>query len=109
MTDAATPGQYVSSVSETDGKIAVTRANVSDAVLNDYAKGSDATAVAATDTVNQAISKLENQVDNAKSAATTVVAEGTDAGNNMSIAETAGADGHKIFTINLTNVASDDC
>lgn len=107
VTDAATAGQYVSSVSETDGKIAVTRANVSDSVLNDYAKGSDATAVAAKDTVNQAISKLENQVDKAKSAATTVVAEGTDAGNNMSIAETEGADGHKIFTINLTNVASD--
>lgn len=107
VTDAATAGQYVSSVSETDGKIAVTRANVSDAVLNGYEKGSDATAVAATDTVNQAISKLENQVDNAKSAATTVLAEGTDAGDNMSIAETEGADGHKIFTINLTNVASD--
>lgn len=107
VTDTATDGQYVSSVSETDGKIAVTRANVSDAVLNGYAKGSDATAVAATDTVNQAISKLENQVDNAKSAATTVVAEGTDAGNNMSIAETEGADGNKIFTINLTDVASD--
>ena len=107
VTDAATAGQYVSSVSETDGKIAVTRANVSDAVLNGYEKGSDATAVTATDTVNQAISKLEKQVDNAKSAATTVLAEGTDAGDNMSIAETEGADGHKIFTINLTNVASD--
>ena len=106
-TDTAVAGQYVSAVTEADGVITVSRTDVSGAVLNNYAKGTDATAVAATDTVNDAISKLENQVDKAKSAATTVVAEGTDAGNNMSIAETAGADGHKIFTINLTDVASD--
>ena len=63
-TDAAVAGQYVAAIEETDGVVAVkTRANVSEAVLNNYAKGSDATAVAATDTVNQAISKLENQVD----------------------------------------------
>ena len=106
-TDAAVAGQYVAAIEETDGVVAVkTRANVSEAVLNNYAKGSDAAAVAATDTVNQAISKLENQVDAAKAAATTVVTEGTDAGNNMSIVETADADGHKIFTVNLSDVAS---
>lgn len=106
VSDSAVAGQYVSQVSETDGKIAVIRANVSEAVLNNYSKGSDSGSVASTDTVNQAISKLENQVDAAKSAATTVVAEGTDVGNNMSIVETAGADGHKIFTVNLSDVAS---
>lgn len=106
-TDAEVAGKYVSAVSEADGVVSVTRADVAAAVLNEYAKGTDATAVAAKDTVNQAISKLENQVDKAKSAATTEVAEGTDAGNNMSIDETAGADGQKIFTINLTDVASD--
>lgn len=106
--DAAVAGQYVAAIEETDGVVAVkTRANVSEAVLNNYVKGTDATAVADTDTVNQAISKLENQVDKAKSAATTVVAEGTDAGNNMDIAESTDAtDGHKIFTVNLTDVAS---
>lgn len=106
-TDAAVAGKYVSAVSEADGLVSVTRADVAAAVLNEYTKGTDATAVAATDTVNQAISKLENQVDKAKSAATTEVAKGTDDGNNMSIVETPGADGQKIFTINLTNVASD--
>lgn len=35
----------------------------SDVALTGYAKGTDATAVADTDTVNAAISKLENQVD----------------------------------------------
>jgi hypothetical protein len=107
VADRAQAGQYVSQVVETDGKIAVTRTDVSGAVLNNYSKGSDATAVASTDTLNQAISKLENQVDAAKAASATVVAEGTDAGNNMSIATTTDStDGHKTYTINLTDVAS---
>ena len=49
---------------------------------------------------------LVEMIENAASAATTEVVEGTDAGKNLSIAETAGADGHKIYTINLTDVAS---
>ena len=104
--DTAVSGQYVSEVDEADGVISVQRANVSEAVLNNYSKGSDATAVAATDTVNQAISKLENQVDAAKAAATTEVLEGTDAGNNLSIASGTAADGHVQYTVNLTDVAS---
>ena len=71
-----------------------------------YSKGSDASGIEATDSINTALSKLENQVDAAKAAATTVVAEGTDAGNNISIVETADSDGHKIFTVNLSDVAS---
>ena len=106
--DAAVAGQYVAAIEETDGIVAVkTRANVSEAVLNNYAKGSDATAVAATDTINKAISKLENQVDAAKTAATTKVVEGTDEGNNMTIASaTSETDGSTTYTINLTDVAS---
>ena len=50
-------------VDESEGVISVSRANVSEAVLNNYTKGSDSGAVASTDTVNQAISKLENQID----------------------------------------------
>ena len=105
--DTAQSGKYITHINEENGLISIGgRADISKAPLNDYVKGTAATAVADTDTVNQAISKLENQVDAAKSAATTVVAEGTDAGNNMSIVETAGADGHKIFTVNLSDVAS---
>ena len=105
--DAAVAGQYVAAIEETDGVVAVkTRANVSEAVLNNYAKESDATAVAATDTVNQAISKLENQVEAAKAAATTKVVEGTDAGNNMTIVPTTGDDSSVTYTVNLTDVAS---
>lgn len=106
--DTAVAGQYVAAIEETDGIVAVkTRANVSEAVLNNYAKGSDATAVAATDTVNEAISKLENQVDAAKAAATTKVVEGTDAGNNLTIdSATSASDGSVTYTVNLTDVAS---
>ena len=108
--DTAKAGQYVSKVSETDGKIAVERANVSDAVLNGYAKGEKptSTAIAATDDVEGALAKLEHQVDAAKAAATTKVAEGTDAGNNMEIVSTkSDTDGSTTYTINLTDVASD--
>ena len=108
VTDAAVAGQYVSSVSETDGKIAVIRANVSDAVLNGYEKGTKpaSTAIAATDDVKGALAKLEHQIDDAKAAATTKVVEGTDAGNNMEIVNANNADGSVTYTVNLTDVAS---
>ena len=107
--DTAKPGQYVTKVSETDGKIAVERANVSDAVLNGYEKGEKptSTTIAATDDVKGAIAKLEHQVDAAKAAATTRVVEGTDAGNNMEIVSAqSDADGSTTYTINLTDIAS---
>ena len=106
--DAAVAGQYVAAIEQTDGVVAVkTRANVSEAVLNNYAKGTDGSAVAATDSVREAIGKLENQIDNAKAAATTKVVEGTDAGNNMTIASaTSETDGSVTYTVNLTDVAS---
>ena len=77
VTDTAVKGEYVSAVSETDGKVAITRAKVADAVLTGYAKGdkpaSGQEAVAATDDVKGAIAKLEHQVDAAKAAATAAV------------------------------------
>ncbi len=110
-TDAAVAGQYVAAIEETDGVVAVkTRANVSDAVLTGYAKGTKpaSTAIAATDDVKGAIAKLEHQIDDAKAAATTKVVEGTDAGNNLSIASaTSDTDGSVTYTVNLTDVASE--
>lgn len=111
VTDTAEAGKYVSQVSETDGKITVTRANVSDAVLNGYAKGEKpaSTEIAATDDVKGAIAKLEHQIDDAKAAATTKVVEGTDAGNNMTITPTTSStDGSVTYTVDLTDVASKD-
>lgn len=62
-TDSAATGEYVTEVNEANGVISVDRANVSEAPLNNYVKGEDATAVVATDTINQAVSKLEKQTD----------------------------------------------
>ena len=106
--DTAVAGQYVAAIEETNGVVAVkTRANVADAVLNGYSKGNDSSAVASGDSVNAAISKLENQVDKAKAAATTEVVKGTDAGNNLSITSgTSSTDSHVTYTINLSDVAS---
>lgn len=107
VTDAAVAGQYVSAVSETDGKVAITRAEVADAVLNGYAKGTDATAIAEGDSLKVALGKLENQVEKAKAAATTKVVEGTDEGKNLEVVHTTSeADGSTTYTINLTDVAS---
>ena len=108
VTDAAEAGRYVSAVNETDGKISVERANVSDAVLNGYEKGVKpaSTVITATDKLKDAIAKLEHQIDNAKAAATTKVVEGTDEGNNMTIVPTTGDDESVTYTVNLTDVAS---
>lgn len=63
VSDAAESGKYVSQVSETDGKIAVERVNVSAAPLNGYAKGTSELPLAATDTINQAFSKIEVSIE----------------------------------------------
>lgn len=105
-TDTPAAGQYVTEVNEADGKISVVRANVSEAVLNNYVKGSDATAVVAADSVNAAISKIENQIDKAKAAATTKVVEGADEGNNMTIVSATSEDESVTYTVSLTDVAS---
>ena len=111
--DTAVAGQYVAAIEETDGVVAVkTRANVSEAVLNNYAKGSDATAVANTDTVNQAISKLENQIDAAEEAAkaaATVIASGSSADTTEHleiVTTTDSTTSAKTYTFNLKNIAS---
>lgn len=106
VTDTASAGKYVSAVSETNGKISVSRANVADAVLNGFVNDGTTGAIAATDTVNGAIEKLENKIASTGAAATTKVAEGTDSGNNLSIATSTGTDGSKTYTINLSDVAS---
>lgn len=71
-----------------------------------YSKGSDASHIVASDSINAALSKLENQIEKAQSAATTKVVEGTDAGNNLEISSATGSDGSVTYTINLSDVAS---
>ena len=104
VTDTAVAGQYVSAVNETDGKVSMTRANVADAVLNGYSKGSEApatTAVAATDDVKTAISKLEWQVAAANAGVEALDADVTSTnGTNVQV-QVVETDG-KITAVNVT-------
>ena len=53
----------VTNVTEANGMISATSENVGNLILTDYSKGSDSGAVAATDSINAAVAKLENQID----------------------------------------------
>lgn len=63
----------VTNVTETDGIVSASTANVGTLTLDGYSKGSDSGAVASTDTINEAIGKLENQVDAAAAASTAAI------------------------------------
>ena len=60
----AVAGQVVTTISEENGKVAEVKANVKDLQLGGYAKDADATgAIASADTINAALSKLENKAN----------------------------------------------
>lgn len=105
--DTAVAGQYVAAIEETDGIVAVkTRANVSEAVLNNYSKGSASGAVASTDTINEAIGKIEARLDGELAALdATVSGETSDGKVNVKVTETDG----KITAVDVvgTDIASD--
>lgn len=62
-TASAVNGQVVTTVSETNGVVSETKANVKDLQLGGYSKDTSATgAIGSTDTVNTALSKLENAI-----------------------------------------------
>ena len=58
----AVAGQVVTTVAEADGKVTETKANVKDLELGGYAKTNDTGDIASADTINVALSKLENQI-----------------------------------------------
>ena len=61
---SAADGQVVTTISQVDGKVSETKANVKDLQLGGYAKDANATgAIASTDTINAALSKLENKAN----------------------------------------------
>lgn len=84
----------------------------SDIALTGYAKGSDGTAVSASDSVNVAIGKLENQVDAAKAAATAAHSEVVSPSGNthvtVSASQTDSTTGKVTYTVNETNIADAD-
>ena len=71
-----------------------------------YSKGSDASGIEATDSINAALSKLENQVDAAKAAATTKVEKDANA-SHLTLTSTTGADGSVTYTIGQDDIASE--
>lgn len=107
VTDAAEDGKYVSAVNETDGKVSMTRANVSDAVLNGYEKGNKpaSTVITAADRLKDAIAKLEHQIDAAKAAATTKVEKDAQA-SHLTLTSSTAADGSVTYTIGESDIAS---
>ena len=61
---SAADGQVVTTISQVDGKVSETKANVKDLQLGGYAKDANVTgAIASTDTINAALSKLENKAN----------------------------------------------
>lgn len=58
---SAEDGQVVTTVSEVDGVVSETKANVKDLQLGGYSKSSSTGAIASADTINEALSKLENK------------------------------------------------
>ena len=58
-----TDASVLTQIQQADGKISGQTANVGTLLLTDYTKGSDSGSVAATDSINAAMSKLENQID----------------------------------------------
>lgn len=96
VTDSAVSGEYVSQVSETDGKVSVTRASIGTAVIKGFTQDSSASgAIAATDTLAAALNKLENKADNGLDA--------VEAGNGISVSSKAS----KKQTITAVAVSND--
>lgn len=107
LTGIAQDSEVVKSVNTktpTNGAVTV---GGGDIALTGYSKGSSADPVAAADTVNAAIGKLENQIDAAKAAATAV----EHANGNTHVTVTSSTDtttGKVTYTVNETNIADAD-
>lgn len=89
---AAEANKYIDSITITDGKISAhTKKFISEALLTNYTKGTSTATVTASDSVNSAIAKLENQIDAAKSTASSnyVTALGT-SGNYLTWTKNGG-------------------
>lgn len=113
-TASAEDGKVVTTISETDGVVSETKANVKDLQLGGYSKDTSATGnIASGDTINVALSKLENKaaaitIANAdKSINVTTGTSGTDINVNIKSGEHVLAkDGNAgIYTnISLTSI-----
>lgn len=67
---SAEDGKVVTTVSESDGKVSETKVDVKDLQLGGYVKGEQSGAISGTDTINIALSKIENNIAASQSATT---------------------------------------
>ena len=88
-TASAVDGQVVTTISQTNGQVAETKADLTDVKMGGYSKTSDTGAIAATDTLEVAVSKLENAIDAAEvhsnDQSITVAADATNGGTNIEV------------------------
>ena len=85
-----TDGDVITTISETDGKVSATKTSLSDVKLTGYSKTSDTGALSAGDTVEVALSKLENKI-----AANTVTSE------DKTVVVTPGVSGDTNIAVNI--------
>lgn len=82
-------GQVVTTVTQTNGQVDETKADLTDVKMGGYSKTSDTGAIAATDTLEVAVSKLENAIDAAEvhsnDQSITVAADATNGGTNIEV------------------------
>ena len=88
-------GVVLTNATQADGKIAATSANVGNLKLTDYEQGTDSGDVISTDSINQAVAKLQNQ-------AKAEIAARTAAINALDFTDTA-VGGSYVSEVNETN------
>lgn len=114
---SAADGQVVTTISQVDGKVSEVKANVKDLQLGGYAKNAEATGdIASDDTINAALSKLENKAkaitisNNDKSINVTPSATGTDINVNIKSDEKVirkDGDGGLYTNLNLVKISTE--
>lgn len=86
----AVDGKVVTTISQADGKVSETKADLTDVKMGGYTKDTTATgAIAATDTLEVAVSKLENAIAagnvHSNDQSITVAADSTNGGTNIEV------------------------
>ena len=68
-------GEVVITVTQEDGKVSEVKSKIKDVLLTGYVKGNGVKPIAETDSINSALSKLENSIDAVQSATTVASAD----------------------------------
>lgn len=84
-----TSGDVITAVSQADGKVSASKSSLTDVLMTGYSKTNDTGAIAATDSVEQAFSKVENAIAagnvHSNDQSITVAADATNGGTNIEV------------------------